>query len=221
MFKHINTPEYQELTSIIKRGQRWYTTTNGNKYPSVTTILGNKKKDGIEAWKNALGPKKAKKEMDRCAARGTIVHEMIEKYLENEHIDAIIKNKEYSNVKMFNQMKTRLGKIDNIRVQEIPMFSDKLKIAGRVDCVAEYDGVLSIIDFKTSNNTKDINMVHDYFLQCTAYAIMYSTMFREPIENIVVIIGVEKGLAPMVYKKKIDDYIAPLLRRINEFYKGK
>jgi len=218
MFNHINTPEFVELDAKIKRGQRWYTTPTGDQYPSVTTVLSNQKKAGLEAWKQALGPKKALRETARCADRGTAVHTMIENFIENMEMPDIIKDQEYSNVRVFNQMKTRLKKINNVRVQEVPLYSNRLKLAGRVDCVAEYNGVLSIIDFKTSNNTKYGDMVEDYFLQCTAYAIMYSEMFEEAIEDIVVIIGVEKGLAPMLYRKKIDNYVAPLLKRIRTFY---
>lgn len=218
-FTHINTPVFEELTARMKRGQRWYTTPSGMEYPSVTTVLGAEEKAGIKAWKEALGAGKAKKEQQRCADRGTAVHKMIEDYINNVHYDDTIKEHDYQNVKIFNQMRTRLKKIDNVRVQEVPLYSDTLKVAGRVDCVAEYDGVLSIIDFKTANNTKSSEMVYDYFLQCTAYAIMYSELFNEPIEDIVVIIGVEKGLAPMLYKKKIDDYVEPLLKRIHKFYR--
>ena len=90
---------------------------------------------------------------------------------------------------------------------------------GRVDVVGDYNDVLSVIDFKTSNNPKDVAMVNDYFLQSTAYAIMYFEMFNVAIEQIVVIIAVEKGMAPMVYVKNIDEYVQPLLERINTFYK--
>lgn len=218
LFNHVNQPEFEELTARMKRGQRWYTTPNGVEYPSVTTVLGAEEKAGIKAWKEALGAKKAKKETERCAARGTAVHQMIEDYVNNIDYDDVIAEHDYQNVKLFNQMRTRLKKIDNVRAQEVPLYSDTLKIAGRVDCVAEYDGTLSIIDYKTSNNTKDLSMVHDYFLQCTAYAIMYSELFEEAIEDIVVIIGVEKGIAPMMYRKKIDDYVEPLLKRIHKFY---
>lgn len=219
MFAHVNVPQFEELTSKMKRGKRWYTTPSGVEYPSVTTVLGAEEKAGIKAWKEALGAKKADKETKRCSDRGTAVHKMVEDYLNNIEYDDVVGTHEYSNVKMFNQMRTRLKKIGNIRAQEVPLYSDMIKIAGRVDCVAEYDGVLSIIDFKTSNNTKSLDMVHDYFLQCTAYAIMYSELFDELIEDIVVIIGVEKGIAPMVYRKKIDDYVAPLLAKIHKFNK--
>lgn len=215
IFTHIQQPHYQELDAKIVNGQRWYTTPEGNKYPSVTTILGVKEKPALKEWQLSLGVDKAKKETDRCAARGEAVHYMAEQYLKNE--EEPTKGQEQSNIKLFNQLKFKLNKINNIRAQEIPLYSDVLGLAGRVDCVAEYDGVLSIVDFKTSNNNKNEQMVEDYFLQCTAYAIMYNELFDEPIEDIVVLIAVEKGMTPMVYKRKIDDYIKPLLERINMF----
>lgn len=208
--------ETGELTRKKRGSQRWYTTPNGEEYPSVTTILGHGDKQWLTDWRNMLGPKKADRETKRCADRGTAVHTMAEKYLMNE--DAPTKGYKAEHVRVFNQLKIRLNKIGNIRAQEIQMYSDRLRLAGTADVVGEYDGVLSLIDFKTSNNTKNEKMVFDYFLQCTAYAIMYFELFDEPIEDIVVIIGVEKGMMPMVYKKKIDDYVEPLLQRINTFY---
>lgn len=216
MFTHINTPEYEELTSRMRRGQRWYKTPEGNEYPSVTTVLGCEPKPAIEAWKQALGNKRAKSEMERCSARGTAVHEMCEFYLNNE--DSVTEGRDKTLIRLFNKMKMRLKKIDNIRVQEVPMYSDTLKIAGRVDCVGEYDGVLSIIDFKTADRPKTEDMIEDYFIQCTAYAIMYSEMFEEAIDDIVVIIAAENGAMPQVFKRKIDDYVKPLLKKIRKFY---
>lgn len=218
MFKHTNVPSFDELSTVTKRGKRWYVTPSGEKYPSVTTVLSSEEKPGLKAWRDALGSTKAAKETKRCADRGTAVHEMIEHYLNNVDLSDVTNGHTSANVRLFNQIKARLKKIDNVRIQEVPLYSDRLQLAGRVDCVAEYDGTLAIIDFKTANNNKDLDMVHDYFLQCTAYAIMYSELFDEAIEDIVVIIGVEKGIVPMVYRKKIDDYIAPLLKRIRKFY---
>ena len=217
MFVHTKTPAITELEAKITNGKRWYTTPSGIKYPSVTTILGAKEKPYLEAWRQSLGPKKADKETKRCSDRGTAVHKISEDYLNN--VENPAKGHEALNVKLFNQLKFRLDKINNIRAQEVPLFSHRLKIAGRVDCVGEYDGVLSIIDFKTSNGNKDEQMVEDYFLQCTAYAIMYEELFGEFIEDIVVLIAVEKGIMPMMYRKKIDDYVEPLVNRINMFYK--
>jgi genome maintenance exonuclease 1 len=217
MFTHIKTPEIVELSAKVTNGKRWYTTPTGIKYPSVTTILGAKEKPYLEEWRQSLGPKKADKETKRCADRGTAVHKICEDYLNN--VENPSKGYEQLNVKLFNQIKFRLGNIDNIRAQEVPLWSDTLKIAGRVDVVAEYNGVLSIIDFKTSNNNKTEDMVEDYFIQCTAYALMYEELFGEFIEDIVVLIAVEKGIMPLLFKRKIDAYVGPLVDRINMFYK--
>ena len=217
VFTHTNQPNYTELDAKITNGQRWYTTPTGLKYPSVTTVLGHKEKPWLEDWRQSLGSTKAQKEMERCAARGTAVHEAIEYYLNNKEIPTKKYDKDI--IKLFNQVKFQLNKINNIRAQEVPLYSDTLKVAGRVDCVGEFDGTLAIVDFKTSNNNKNEEMVYDYFLQCTAYAVMYYELFGEAIEDIVVIITVEKGLAPLVYKRKIDEFVAPLLERINTFYK--
>lgn len=222
MFVHTKTPDLVELSDKITSGQRWYTTPSGVKYPSVTTVLGAKEKPWLEDWRNSLGPAKAAKETKRCADRGTAVHEMAEHYLNN--VDDPTSGHDMANVKLFNQLKFRLNKINNIRAQEVGLYSNVLKLAGRVDCVGEYDGVLSIIDFKTSNNNKGDDMIEDYFLQCTAYAIMYEEMYGEFIEDIVVLIAVEKGMMPLLFKRKIDDYVEPLVERINMFYskqKGK
>lgn len=222
MFVHSNVPTIEELSDRITNGQRWYTTPTGVKYPSVTTVLGAKEKPWLEDWRQSLGPKKAAKETKRCADRGTAVHKLAEDYLNN--VENPSKGHDPLNVKLFNQLKIRLNKVNNIRAQEVPLYSHTLKIAGRVDVVAEYDGVLSIIDFKTSNNNKTEDMIEDYFIQCTAYALMYDELFGEFIEDIVVLIAVEKGMMPLLFKRKIDDYVKPLVDRINMFYdkqKGK
>jgi len=216
MFTHTNKPQFQELDAKITNGKRWYTIPNGEKYASITTILGDQEKPFLKEWQQSLGIDKAKKETRRCADRGTAVHEMAEHYLDN--IDNPQKGHDAGNVKMFNQLKFRLNKINNIRAQELPMFSEMTKVAGRVDCVGEYDGVLSIIDFKTSNNNKTDDMIEDYKLQCTAYSLMYQELFGVQIDQFVILIAVEKGMMPQVFKGQVDDYIEPLIKRINTFY---
>lgn len=216
-FNTIGVPhDLGDITRQMRGGQRWYNCPNGQSYPSVTTVLGHGEKPWLTDWRNMLGDKKADAEQKRAAERGTAVHEMAEKYLMNDENPT--KGYKADHARLFNQLKVRLNKIDNIRAQELFMYSEQLRLAGTVDCIGEYEGVLSVIDFKTSNNNKNEDMVHDYFLQCTAYAIMYFEHYGEPIEDIVVGIAVEKGMVPMVYKKKIDDYVEPLLQRINTFY---
>ena len=182
-------------------------------------MLGHKEKPFLADWRKMLGDKKADKEMKRCADRGTAVHELIEKYLDNTEDFTRGYRPDY--VKGFNQLKFQLNRVDNIRLQEAALFSDQLRIAGRVDCIGEYNGVLSVIDFKTSNNNKNKDMIDDYFLQCTFYALAWFELTGEPIEDIVILMTVEKGMVPLVFKEKITNYIAPLLKRIDEYYKDK
>lgn len=216
-FTTIGVPhDLGDISREMRGSQRWYRCPNGESYPSVTTVLGHGEKPWLDNWRNMLGDAKADREQKRASERGTAVHEMAEKYLLNDENPA--KGYKAEHARLFNQLKMRLNKINNIRAQELFMYSKRLRLAGTVDCVGEYDGVLSVVDFKTSNNNKDEDMVYDYFLQCTAYAIMFFEHFGEPIEDIVVIAAVEKGMMPMIFKKKIDDYVQPLLDRINTFY---
>jgi len=219
LFTHTDLPPYQELSTKRIDGKRWYNTPKGIYYPSVTTVLDCIEKPWLEAWKKNLGPTNAAKETKRCADRGTSVHAMAEKYLNNDPNPTL--GATPNDRGMFNQLKTKLNKIDNIRAQEIPLFSDTLQLAGRVDCIGDYAKTIAAIDFKTSNGNKTKSMIFDYCLQGTAYAIMFFEMFDEPIEDVVILIAVENGMAPLEYHVKIDDYVDPLLERINKFHKGR
>lgn len=215
-FIHTKQPQHQELSSRIIDGRRWYTTPTGVKLPSITTILGHEEKEWLTAWKRNLGDKKAEKEQKRCAERGDAVHLMAEKYLKND--TDVTKGQETDHIFLFNKLTYALDKIDNIRAQEIPMYSMDLQIAGRCDCVAEFNGVLSIIDFKTSTKVKKENMVEDYKLQLSGYSYMWYELFGTFIEQGVILIATEKGLFPSTFKIKTKEYIVPLIERINTFY---
>jgi len=216
IFVHTNTPTFDEMTTKTIKGLRWYQTPEGKLYPSITSVLGAKEKPHLEAWRQMLGAPAAQKETDRCAARGTAVHLMAEKYLNNEPNPTEGQPNEY--VKQFNQIRYGLNRINNIRIQEVPLYSDEFKVAGRVDCIGEFDGTLSVIDFKTSNNNKTTEMIEDYFLQESFYGLAYYELFGEEINQIVTIMCVERGAVPLVFKKQITPYIVPLKKRVNEFY---
>lgn len=216
-FTHVPTL-FEEIDAKQVNGQRIYRTPVGD-YPSITTILGaTADKTWLQGWQASLGVDKAAAETKRCADRGTAVHLLAERYLNNDPDYA--QGFKLDEQKLFNQIKISLNKINNIHAQEIPMYSSLLKVAGRCDCIAEYAGTLSVIDFKTSNGNKDDKIIEDYFLQCTAYSLMYEEMFNVAIEQIVVIIAVEKGMMGQVFIRNRSDYIGKLITKA-KIYHGK
>ena len=218
MFNYVTpTITYPEPQTTTINGSRWYITPDGT-FPSVTTMLSYEVKPWFEQWKSRVGAKEARKESDRASIRGTAVHKMCELYLQNKDPDDIMRGQQRDYIRLFNQIKMALNKrINNIRAQELALWSKTLNLAGRTDCIAEYDGKLSVIDFKTAKNVKGEETVQDYFLQSTAYALMYHEMYGERIDNIVVIITAGTGLMPTVFIKQIDPYIEPLIIRSDKF----
>ena len=218
-FNHLPRPSLPELkVQTLPNGKRHYTTPEGNRYPSITTVLGDKAKPWLTEWRNSLGHEKADKETKRAGERGDAIHALAEHYLNNTLTSDVTRPYKPEHVNLFNQVKLRLNKVDNIRIQETALFSDILKVAGRVDCIGEYEGVLSIIDFKTSTNSKDKSMIEDYYLQCTAYALMWEEQTGEAIEDLTILMSVEKGMVPLVFKEKVHKYISPLSKRIKQYY---
>lgn len=218
MFTHSNNFQAIQMNSVDTPTGRFYTTPTGDKYASITTILGDKEKPGLISWKQSLGDVAAKKEMNRAADRGTAVHLMIEKYLNNDPTPTT--NQRLEHIVEFKSLKLILNNISDIIIQEAALYSDTLQVAGRVDCIGLYNGKLCIIDFKTSTNSKNRDIIQDYFLQTTAYAIMFEELYNIVIEDVIILMSVEKGV-PLVFKGKVDDYIHPLIKRINTFYTNK
>jgi genome maintenance exonuclease 1 len=211
-------PLYDLQTKDVT-GMRFYQTPNGIFLPSVTTVINYGEKPWLDEWRNMLGKKKADKEQQRCADRGTAVHLMCERFLKNETPNQICDGQTRENIKLFNQIKFALkGHVDNIRLQENAMWSEVLGIAGRCDLVADYDGTLSIIDFKTSNKLKDEGKIEHYFTQCAAYALMVEELYGLQVNNVVVIITTEAGLMPQVFKQPVSKYVSLLQQSINKFY---
>ena len=219
MFIHLDTITPVELKTQEGPKGRFYVTPEGNKYPSITTILGAGEKKWLTEWRQSLGFEKADKEMKRAADRGSAVHLMVERHLNNE--DQVTRGQKIEHVTEFNTLRLPLKNINNILTQETPLWSDVLKTAGRVDCVAEWQGKLSIIDFKTSTTNKTADKIEDYWLQTTAYAIMFQERYGIQIDQAVIVMSVERGAVPLVFKRDIDPYIRPLLERINTYHKTK
>lgn len=216
MFVHLDKISPVELKSQEGPKGRFYITPEGAKYPSITTILGAGDKPWLQDWRKALGDAKADKEMKRASDRGTAVHAMIENLLNNDPNPTAGHKIEHIND--FRQLRLPLKKVNNILTQETALWSDMLRAAGRVDCVGEFDGKLSIIDFKTSTNDKSSGNIQDYYLQTTAYALMFEERYGIQIDNLVIIMSSERGAVPLVFKQPVEPYIRPLLERINAYH---
>ena len=193
-------------------GHRFYE-IDGKNYPSVTSVLSLRKTEGLTKWRESIGEKVANFEMRRCANRGKSLHTLVEQYLNNETPSI----RDVLPLGLFKLMKPYLDQINNIRLVEEIMYSPNLTIAGQVDCVAEYNGKLSVIDFKTANKERIEEWVDNYFLQCTAYSMMYAETYNESIEQIVVLMAAEDG-SMKVFVKEPKDYEDELQKAIETFY---
>ena len=195
-------------------GYRFYD-IDGQNYPSVTSILGIRKKEGLQKWRDSIGEDVANWEMNRAARRGKSFHKLVEQYLNNETPSI----RDVLPLGLFRLAKPYIDQINNIRLLEKIMVSPKLTIAGQVDCVAEYNGKLYVIDFKSANKERKEDWIENYFLQCTAYSSMYEETFGEKIEQIVVLLAAEDGTMT-AYVKDPQDYIEELVLSIETFYRS-
>lgn len=216
MFEHVGVNlGYDDLTANTSSSGRQYATPDGKKYPSITTVLSILSEDAIKAWRKRVGEEEANRVSQRASSRGTAVHAIIEDYLNNvesyrsKYMPNIIDN--------FLPLKEILdSRIGKIYAQEVPLFSHHLRVAGRVDCVAEFDGKISIIDFKTSRKPKKKSYVENYFMQEAAYAIMFEERTGIPITQLVTLIAVDEE-EPQVFIEHRDNWTKPLLETIEEF----
>lgn len=214
MFEHVHH-DFPKLLQENVDGSRHYVTPTGEKYPSVTTILSNYNKKAIDAWKARVGEKEAARVSKRATDRGTSVHAAIEKLLNNEDMSNVSM---MPNVKtLFVRMKEELRKVNRIHALETKLFSHELKLAGTVDCIAEYNGVLSVIDFKTSARLKRKEWTKHYFMQGAAYATMFTEMTGVPVEDIVILIGVDTANFCQTFRVKVADHVAPLMEQITKY----
>ena len=212
-----------ELTTQTVNFKRFYETPDGKLYPSITTVLSTRNKKGLFEWRKKVGDEVANYVARTSANRGTAVHHMCEDYLNNYPMDWPDKWKEHEKkflpYCLFKQLeKTVLEKIDNIRSQECSLYSHKYRVAGRVDCIAEYDGKLSIIDFKTSTKERTDEYNENYYIQASAYAEMFEEQTGTPIEQIVILVVTEDGVVQEFVKNKYD-YIPLLVESIDNFTK--
>jgi CRISPR/Cas system-associated exonuclease Cas4 (RecB family) len=214
-------PQLQSLPTKEIDGKRHYLLPNGQYVPSVTTVLGHFKKKQIQEWRNRVGHEEANKISNRASTRGTKFHTLMEKYLSNESVTSIITENTMPTIKeSFHMMKKEVDEhIDNIHYIEVPLYSTSMRMAGRTDIIAEYDGKLSVIDFKTSSREKKEKHIQDYFLQSSAYALMYEELFGREIEKIVIMMASDGLPEPQIFIKNTIDYHEPLLKKIVQYFR--
>jgi len=220
MFEHVKVDlGYGDLDSETKTSGRNYVTPDGKRYPSVTTVLSILTEDSIREWRARVGEEEANKISHRASTRGTAVHAIIEDYINNEPEYA---KKYMPNVyDNFLSVKSVLDKrIGIVYAQECALYSEHLGVAGRVDCIAEFDGKPSIIDFKTAKKPKKAEWITNYFIQESAYAIMWEERTGIPITQLVTIVAVDNE-EPQVFIEHRDNWTNQLRDTITEYKRRK
>jgi genome maintenance exonuclease 1 len=217
LFNHVGLDPI-EMSAEMVEGKRVYLTPTGHHYPSVTTVIGNNaaKKAGIAEWRARVGEKAANAKTTRATGGGTKYHSIAEDYF-NNNLDL----KKYKShplpVLMFHHSRPTLDRINNIYLQEAALYSKHLELAGRVDCIAEFDGVLSIIDFKTAAEPKRDEYLYDYFVQETAYACMLQENYKLTVKQLVTIVACENGETQVKVLPPKKEYFIQLMRYIDEY----
>ena len=219
MFNHIRH-DFPKLLQENVDGTRCYVTPTGEKYPSVTTVLSDYGKKELMEWRARVGEAKANEISRKATTRGTGVHKALELYLKNEDVSSL---EMMPNVKsLFVRMKQEIdAKVNNIHCLEDRLYSHTLKLAGTVDCIAEHNGVLSVIDFKTSVRLKKKENIGNYFMQCAAYAQMFTEMTSLPITQVIVLIGVDTANFCQTLKigeEELNNYKNMLQTYIDAYY---
>ena len=205
--------DFECPTIQIIDGKRFYVTPDGNAYPSITTILSLQDKPGLKKWREDVGEKEAKRISRESMRIGTAVHQMCEFYLCNYIVKLDKEEKVIRDT--FNRIRFLLGNINNIVGTEIALYSDVLRVAGTADCIAEYNGVPSIIDFKTSRKPKKEVWIDDYYMQTFAYKLMFEEMTGIEIKQVVILIACVDQFDVQVFKKPASDsdkYLTKLVK---------
>ena len=219
-FNHVSVALPPLETKTIDR-KRFYITPEGEEYPSITTVLSSRDKKGLTEWRKRVGDEVANYVSGKAAARGTKVHHMCEDYLNNMSTKFPSKwekhKKDFLPYCLFTQLQEKvLQNIDDIYALEAGLYSDKYKVAGRVDCVSEYNGVPSVIDFKTSTKERKDEWNEDYYIQGSAYAEMFQERTGIVITRVVILVVTEDGTVQEFVKNKYD-YLDALTETVTEW----
>ena len=214
MFNHIHH-EYPKLARTTVDGARLYETPSGRAYPSITTVTGLLKRQAIQEWRERVGAEEANKISGRASSRGTRVHSLCEDYLSNLEVTP-----NYFDLELWRTFTPYLDRINNIHALETKLYSDHLEVAGTVDCVAEFDGKLSVIDFKTSSRVKSHDDIHDYYMQCSAYAVAFEERTNLPVSQLLIVMAVDDH-DPLLFFEKRNNWIDKFKQLREDYRKWK
>jgi CRISPR/Cas system-associated exonuclease Cas4 (RecB family) len=209
--------DYPSLSRETIDGVRYYDTPTGEKLVSITSVISHYNREIFRSWRARVGNEEANKVTKQATSRGTDMHTLVEYYIRNEKLPTVQPLSEY----LFKMAKPNLDKIDNIHAIEQALFSRELGIAGSVDCIAEYEGELAVIDFKTSKKPKPRKWIDHYFVQCAAYACMLYEMTGIMVKKFVIIMACENGEVEVYEEHNKRKYINLLSEYIREFVEFK
>lgn len=202
---------FESLPTENIEGKRYYITPTGEKYPSVTSVTGLLNKESIKKWRKRVGEKKANKISTQAARHGTSAHQLFEDYIRGDNFEEKFKGAMPTTQQAFISLEEELNKIGTVHGLESPLYSHKLQMAGRVDCIAEYFGDnISIIDFKTSAKPKRREWIENYFIQETAYAKMFEELTGKKVHSIITMIAVNDGTSQIFYEEPSEKYTEKL-----------
>ena len=209
---------YSDLNSVTKTKGRHYVDPDGNKYPSITTVLSILSREAIQKWRERVGEEEANRISRVASSRGTKIHNIIEKYIAND--PEYLQGEMPHNIQTFKDIQPILDQnLSKIYSIEAPLYSKHLGVAGRVDCVGVWNGQDSIIDWKTSRKEKKKEWISSYFMQAAAYAIMWEERTGRPIKQLVVAIAGDMG--PQVFIEDRDNWTEKLINTISEYKREK
>ena len=216
MFNHVEI-DIPPLKRVTIDGVRYYDVPDGDKLVSITSVISWINREIFLEWRKRVGTEEADKITKASTSRGTDMHTLVEYYLKNEELPSVQPLSEF----LFKQAKPQLNLIDNIHALETSLYSSRLGVAGTVDCIAEYDGELSVIDFKTSKKPKPRKWIDHYFVQCAAYACMLYEMSGIMVKKFVIIMSCEDGECVVYEEYNKRKYINLLSQYIREFVEFK
>ena len=215
IFEHCNYLGDLELNKKETNGIRLYNLPNGEWVPSITSVTSFYNRQIFADWRKRVGIEEANRITKKATSRGTDFHAATELYMLNKEIDWD-EFKPLTKI-MFAHARPYLDKINNIHAIERTLYSEYLGLAGRVDCIGEYEGELAVIDFKTSEKIKPEKWLENYFVQETAYACMYYEMTGIPVKKLITLMVTPGGEVKVFDKRNKDEYIKLLVRYIKEF----